>query len=111
MRLIPLDEVEAGMVLARDVENSNGYRILGKDTVITESQIALLEGWGVLDVLIKDGPAPSEEESAPESQGSGGHLEARREKLKKSFEGVLVNEWMNALYAEAENRLDVKRFW
>jgi len=106
MHKVKVEELESGMILARDVEDQGGYRILGAGSKLSESQIALLESWSVIDVWIDD-DTPEEEEPAQEADG----LEEARERLRARFEGRLVNEYMERLYEQAEERLAVPRFW
>ena len=110
MRKIEVDEVQAGMILAADVEDSNGYRILSRGTVLTDKQIALLATWRVGEVVVEDAPAEEETLEAALSADEEA-LKAARERLAQRFEGSLTNPWMKALYEAAEARLAVPRYW
>jgi hypothetical protein len=100
------------MCLARDVENAEGYRILARGTALSETQIALLEGWGVIDVLIEDAKAPvAAPQDAPADPAAPAAASEAAVRLKARFEGRLANNWMKALYAEAEKRLGSSPFW
>ncbi len=107
---VPLGSVTAGMVLSRDVESADGYRILAKGTVLTDSQIGLLVRWRIDDVFV-DPPAPPVDRQAPEPEPVDPVLETARRRLEGSFAGSLVNDWMLTLYAEAAKRLVAPRPW
>ena len=102
-----------GFVLARDVEDSDGYKLLKMGTVLSNSQISLLVGWKVAEVWVEDAKAPLEVPAksvpGPAAAAAGPVFDAARESLKKRFEGRLVNPWIKALYAEAEKRIGAAR--
>ncbi len=110
MHKVNIEDLEAGKVTARSVEDRNGYRILAKGTVLTERQISLLVDWKVLDVWVEDEVAEPEELEAAESAEEEALDEARR-RLASLFEGRETNTWMETLHKEAETRLTVPRFW
>jgi len=111
------------MVLGRDVEGRDGYRLLGKGTVLTKAQVALLESWKVAEVWIEEaGDAAAAEEvteaeaPAAEEQGEAKSeedeaLEAAKARIEKSFAGARVNAWMEALCEAATERAMKPRFW
>ncbi|MDR3560834.1 MAG: HD-GYP domain-containing protein [Negativicutes bacterium] len=47
-----VDELEPGMALARDVILEDGRVLFGKDTILTDKKIRLLQAWDIADVLI-----------------------------------------------------------
>ena len=115
MRNIKSDEYKPGLVLARDIEDAAGYKLLKVGTVLSDAQIALLVSWKVREIWVEDAKA-----AAAPAASAGGEarrsevdpvLEAAKENLRKRFEGRLVNPWMKALYAEAEKRIGEKRPW
>jgi len=110
MRKLGLDELEAGMVLAVDVEVHDGFRVLARGTVLTEKQLDLLSTWNVLEVAVEDEKADKgAHEAAVKAEDEA--LAAARRRLAKLFEGQITNEWMEALHGEAEKRLAVPRYW
>jgi len=110
MRKLGLDELEAGMVLAADVEVHDGFRVLARGTVLTERQLDLLSTWNVLEVAVEDEKADKgAHEAAVKAEDE--ELAAARRRLAELFEGQITNEWMEALYREAEKRLAVPRYW
>ena len=113
MRKVRVDQLEAGMVLAADVEDLNGKKMLSEGTVITEKQLTLLTSRHVFEVLVEDAKASKEDVEAVEAADSAedAALEAAKERLAASFEGCKPNEWMERLHKEAEKRLSVPRFW
>lgn len=110
MGKLRVDELEPGMVLAVDVDDHNGYRILAKGTALTQKQLELLSTWQVFEVAVEEKKAEEEVQEAAE-QAEDDALEAAKRRLEKLFEGRLVNEWMEALHREAEKRLAVPRYW
>ncbi|MHC4713476.1 MAG: hypothetical protein ACYTAN_09445 [Planctomycetota bacterium] len=110
MHKVKVGELEAGMVLATDVDDRNGYRILARGTVLTDSQIELLTGWRVFEVAVEEEMAGREEVEQAKSDEQHA-IEAAKRRLKEQFEGSLVNPWMESLYREAEARLEVPRYW
>jgi hypothetical protein len=115
MRNIKSDEYKPGLVLARDIEDAAGYKLLKVGTVLSDAQIALLVSWKVREIWVEDAKA-----AAAAAGGGGGEarqaakdsaLEAAKKNLRKRFEGQLVNPWMKALYAEAEKRIGEKHPW
>lgn len=110
MGKLKVDELDPGMVLAADVDDHNGYRILAKGTVLTQKQLELLLTWEVFEVVVEEKKAEEPVQEAAK-QAEDEALEAARRRLEKLFEGRLVNEWMEALYREAQKRLPVPRYW
>ena len=110
MHKVKVSELAAGMVLAVDVDDANGYRILARGTVLTESQIARMAEWKVREVAIEEEVAGEEEVEQAESDEQV-DLEKARQRLRDKFAGSLVNPWMQSLYSEAEARLGVPRYW
>jgi hypothetical protein len=116
MRNVKKGEFEPGLVLSRDVEDAEGYKLLRKGTVLTDAHVALLESWKVLEIWTEEQkaakPAPEKaKEAEPPRSGGNAILEAAKLRLRARFEGSLVNPWMTALCNEAEKRLATPRFW
>ncbi len=110
MHKVNVKELTAGMVLAADVEDANGYRILGRGTVLTDGLIARMAEWKVREAAVEEEMAAEEEVEQAKSEEQTA-LEKARRRLKEKFEGSLVNPWMQALHREAEARLAVPRYW
>ena len=116
MRQVDFEDLEPGFVLAKDVERADGSKLLGRGTVLSETQMALLESWKVRQVWIEDAPSPEQEEAESaetklDQENDSPLLKAARKRLRDRFEGRLVNPWMEALYAEASERLATSRYW
>jgi len=107
---VTIGELEAGMVLAADVEDNRGYRILAKDTVLTEKLLALLSSWRVEHVLVEESKATPEGLDAALSAEEEALREAKS-RLAKKFEGAEINEWIETLHLEAQKRLSLPRYW
>ncbi len=110
MRKLRVEGLEAGMVLAGDVEDHEGYRILARGTVLTAKQLELLSMWRVVEVMVEDEKADQQTQQAA-MEAEDELLDAARRRLRALFEGRVVNEWMEALLREAERRLSVPRYW
>ena len=117
MRSIKVSEFEPGFVLAREVEAADGSKLLKMGTVLSQAHLALLKSWRIREVFVEDAKAPAQVPPAPAAQAAAPSdgvdpvLAVARERLRKRFEGRLVNPWMQALYDEAEKRLGAPRIW
>jgi len=49
MKNIKLDEIGAGMVLARDVKGRFGSGLLVAGNVVTEKHLKILKSWGITE--------------------------------------------------------------
>ena len=54
MALIILNDITPGMILAQDVEDSQGRVLLRGGMELTERHIRIMKTWGVVDADIKD---------------------------------------------------------
>lgn len=57
MKRISVDIISPGMVLAQDVTNREGRRLLPSDLTLTQKEIRILKMWGVPEVIVTDGAA------------------------------------------------------
>jgi hypothetical protein len=111
---VRVDELAAGTVLAADVEDTSGHKMLSAGTIITEKHLALLVSRQILDVMIDETAAPEATEEAGEDcdgEREDTALDAARERLANLFAGDGQDKWTSALHEEAEKRLTVARFW
>ncbi len=71
MKLVPLQDVHPGVVLAADVRDRHGRFLLGRGVAIEPGHLRILRIWGVTDVHIEqDGKAPDpdrDEHISPET--------------------------------------------
>jgi len=120
MKSVKVKGLKAGFVLARDVEDAAGYKLLKEGTVLSDAHVALLRSWKIPEVWVEESVRARGEPEAPKAGHAAGGDEKKREdalleegrsRLRRRFEGRLTNPWMKALYAEAEKRLLVPRFW
>ncbi len=51
MKKINVDKIKPGMVLARDVVNQDGRRLLSKDLKLTLKEIRILKMWGISEII------------------------------------------------------------
>ncbi len=47
MGMVPIDNLETGMVLASDVKDSTGRLLLGEGTELTQKHLMIFRTWGV----------------------------------------------------------------
>ena len=53
MGVINLEDIESGMILARDIINKNGLILLKAGNEITEKHLRILKMWGIAEADIK----------------------------------------------------------
>ncbi len=52
-KVVPVEDVVAGMITAEPVRNSVGQTLLGADVELTERHANLLRTWGVKTLIVK----------------------------------------------------------
>jgi len=60
MKNIKLDEIGAGMVLARDVKGRFGRRLLVAGNVVTEQHLKIFKSWGITEIIVEKNRVDSE---------------------------------------------------
>jgi hypothetical protein len=97
MKKILVENVEDGMILARDVHGSSGSALLNKGTRLTMTMGRRLKNWGVPFVCIEGKEEHQEEKPAIEISP-----EEIRQHLEEKFADVLdkpvMQELFNAVY-------------
>jgi len=85
MITIRINELEPGMVLAKDVVGRFGRNILGAGNTITLKHIKIFKSWGVTELNIESIDSPSAEESShgPESRAEAHSIE---DKIREKFQ-------------------------
>jgi hypothetical protein len=63
-RLIPVDDLEGGMVLAESVHDAQGRLLIQRDTELTDRHLRAFQLWGIQSVRIL-GPGSNEPEPPP----------------------------------------------
>ncbi len=53
-RILTIDKVEPGLILASPIYNNAGQVLLGADTELTQKSIKVLKTWNIKSVIIKD---------------------------------------------------------
>lgn len=84
MKKILVEEIENGMILAKDVTGSSGNALLGKGTTLSSTMGRRLKNWGIPFVHIE-----GEEEDHQESTDENASPEEIRATLEKRFEGII----------------------
>lgn len=52
MGMLPIDNLEIGMVLANDVQDRNGRMLLGAGAELTQKHLVIFRTWGVMEADI-----------------------------------------------------------
>lgn len=93
MKKILVENVEDGMILARDVYGSSGSALLNKGTRLTMTMGRRLKNWGVPFVCIEGEEERQEEKPALEISS-----EEIRQQLEEKFADVMDNPVMQKLF-------------
>lgn len=93
MKKIIVDEIENGMILAKDVNGASGNALLGKGTTLSATMGRRLKNWGIPFVYI-DG----EEENLEEATEDGVSPEEIKSILTERFKGVLTTPRMADIF-------------
>lgn len=89
MKNVKLEEVEPGMVLARDVKGRFGRGLLMAGNMVTEKHIKIFRSWGITEVIIEKEPGggrPEFKKSHEDHEGNA-RQEAQLQKLFKFNDG------------------------
>ena len=95
MKIIKLDEIAPGMVLAQPVLDARGSLIVPADTPLTAELAERLRSRNIESVTVKTEDASS----------GGGDPEEVKARLDRAFADVAGNELMDALRAAVEAHL------
>jgi hypothetical protein len=76
VRLVPLEQVEAGMRLASDVCDDNGYPLLSAGTELKDSLLASLARRGVKQVQVEVEEQLTDEERSARREAASRRLDA-----------------------------------
>ncbi len=89
MKNVKLEEVEPGMVLARDVKGRFGRGLLMAGNMVTEKHIKIFKSWGITEVIIEKEPGSgtAELKKSREDHGGNARQEAQLQKLFKFNDG------------------------
>jgi len=93
MRKVPIDDIQDGMVLSREVCGMNGNVILNVGTVMSQSIGRRLRNWGIGYVFVEGA-----EEKTGETSTSSISPEKLLTHLTEKFSGTLENPYMQALF-------------
>lgn len=85
MKNIKLDEIKAGMVLARDVKGRFGRGLLLAGNVVTEKHLKIFKSWGITEIIVEKNQVSSEEGLKKPAEASAHHdrIERRMKGLFK----------------------------
>ena len=85
MKNVKLDEIKAGMVLAREVKGRFGRGLLLAGNVVTEKHLKIFKSWGITEIIVEKNEAGSEErlEKPAETPAHYDRIERRMKGLFK----------------------------
>ena len=84
MKKVSVENIEAGMVLSKDVASTSGNVLLGKGTALNPAMGRRLKNWGIFFVYIE-----GEEESEAQEETATISPEEVKKQLEEKFSGVL----------------------
>ena len=93
MRKVAVEDIEAEMILARDVSSTSGNVLLGKGTTLSPALGRRLKNWGIFFVYVE-----GEEISAVKEEVVEISAEDVKKSLEEKFEGVLDDPLMQKLF-------------
>ncbi len=79
MKLIPIAETHAGMILADDVSDARGTPLLGKGTILTDQHLAILKRRGIVALPI------NEEEESDNGGGDENEIALYTQRIRHMF--------------------------
>jgi hypothetical protein len=85
MGIVPTNKLEPGMLLAEEVKDVNGRRILAKGKRIDSSQIKNFKIWGITEVNIS---VDVQLKDKPQSHDNSEMIEKTKERVKYIFSHV-----------------------
>lgn len=85
MALVAVDNLETGMVLARDVLDRNGRMLLGAGTELSQKHLVIFRTWGITEVQIAGGDADEAATAPLPAEIDPAAVEAAQETLLPLF--------------------------
>jgi len=97
-KLVKIDEIQAGMVLEKDVTNPQGAVLLKKGVTISERHISIFKTWAVRSIyIVEEGGAEQELNGrAPEEVAQERIAEAQKT-LDEKYADVISSETMQMI--------------
>jgi hypothetical protein len=96
MKKIPVDQVQDGMVLSRDICGPSGNILLSKGTVISSALGRRLKNWGIATVVVE-----GEEESEQQQTEINVSAEELKSQMQNVFSDVINNQIMKKIFIAA----------
>jgi hypothetical protein len=93
MKKIPVDSIENGMTLSRDVCGPSGNILLGKGTVINQAMGRRLKNWAIVSVYIDGDEEFEQVDKTPSVSPS-----EIRERLEAKFSQCMNNAIMQQIF-------------
>ena len=84
MKNVKLDEIKAGMVLARDVKGRFGRGLLLAGNVVTEKYLKIFKSWGITEIIVEKDQVGSEEDLKKPAETSA-HYDRIERRMKGLF--------------------------
>lgn len=96
MKKIPVDQVQDGMILFRDVCGPSGNILLSRGTVVSSSLGRRLKNWGIATITVE-----GEEQSKLVQKEVSVSEEDLRKEMQAVFSGVTDNPIMKKIFIAA----------
>ncbi|MBN1604672.1 MAG: hypothetical protein JW915_23890 [Chitinispirillaceae bacterium] len=96
MKKIPVDKVQDGMILFRDVCGPSGNILLSRGTVISSALGRRLKNWGITTITVE-----GKEDSTQEQKEVSVSEEELRNEMQGIFSGVTDNPIMKKIFIAA----------
>ena len=104
MKNVKLDEIKAGMVLAREVKGRFGRGLLLAGNVVTEKHLKIFKSWGITEIIVEKDPVGSEERLEKPAEAPA-HYDRMERRMKGLFKfNDLKHPAVRELFQIALNR-------
>ena len=97
MKKVTTEEFQAGMKIAKKVENNNGMVLLPEGIVLSEAHVARLKKWGVEEIYV-EGESADGADSGNDIVGDMKMNEEFSARLELKFEKVKDDPIMQSIY-------------
>ena len=105
MILVKVDDLKAGMILARPVKTHQGVLLLEAGAKISKKNIRIFKSWGIDEIGVKGNVTDATGENKPSVAAIKESVELE---LKEQFRDVLDDDVMVEIYQAAISQLTKK---
>jgi len=93
MKKIPVDQIENGMVLEKEICGPSGNVLIGKGAAISGAMARRLKNWGIEEIFVE-----GEDENAGAEGDNGESPEKVKEILEKKFSNCIDDAYMKQIF-------------